>query len=216
MSADRGRVRRDLVLLGGGEHAKVVLDAAMRSGWNVLGFVDPATAPALLDAGVEHLGGDDVVEALDAAGVVAVGDTSDGQARGRIALGPPPRGGWATVIHPSAIVAGDASISEGAVILAGAIVNPRASIGAHAIINSGALIEHDVQVGALSHVGPAVAIGGGATIGARVVVGLGARIRDHVEIGDDAVIGMGAVVVADVEAGTTVMGVPARRVAVPR
>jgi acetyltransferase EpsM len=217
MSADKGHIRRDLVLLGGGEHARVVLDAARLSGeWNVIGFTDPSATTALLGDGLTRLGEDDAVETVDAAGVVAVGGTADGGTRARIANAVQPRGGWATVIHPSAVVAADSTISAGAVLLAGVIVNPGAMIGAHAIINSGAVIEHDVHIGELTHIGPAVAVGGGARIGSRVFVGIGARIRDHIAVGDDAVIGMGAVVVANVDPGTTVIGVPARAVAVRR
>jgi acetyltransferase EpsM len=211
MNADAGSVRRDLVLIGGGEHARVVLDAARSSGrWNVIGFTDPGGDAALAAGGVPHLGGDEALNATGAAAVIAVGGVADVRARARIAGVARPRGGWASVVHASAVVAGNADIGDGAVVLAAAIVNPGARIGTHVIVNSGAVVEHDVVLGELSHVGPAAAIGGGARIGARVLIGLGARIRDHVTVGDGAVIGMGAVVVGDVEGGTTVVGVPAR------
>ena len=43
-------------------------------------------------------------------------------------------------------------------------------------------------------------------------VGTGARVLGKLEIGDGAQIGANAVVLSDVEAGTTVVGVPAKRV----
>ncbi len=52
-------------------------------------------------------------------------------------------------------------------------------------------------------------------LGQRVNVGAGAKILGLVRIGDDAVIGANAVVLDDVPPGTTVVGVPARPLAVP-
>jgi maltose O-acetyltransferase len=49
-------------------------------------------------------------------------------------------------------------------------------------------------------------------IGRNVWIGGGALILPGVTLGDDAVIGAGAVVTRDVAAGTTVAGVPARRI----
>jgi serine O-acetyltransferase len=53
---------------------------------------------------------------------------------------------------------------------------------------------------------------GQASLFFQVHVGPGAVVRDRLRVGDHAVVGMGAVAVKDVEAGTTVLGVPARPV----
>ncbi|WP_206046824.1 serine O-acetyltransferase [Mangrovimicrobium sediminis] len=53
-------------------------------------------------------------------------------------------------------------------------------------------------------------------LGARVNVGAGAKILGQLSIGDDACIGANAVVLSDVEPGQTVVGIPARPVAVSR
>jgi serine acetyltransferase len=52
-------------------------------------------------------------------------------------------------------------------------------------------------------------------IGDRVNVGAGALVLGPITVGDDAVIGAGSVVVHDVEAGTTVVGNPARPLGKP-
>ena len=44
------------------------------------------------------------------------------------------------------------------------------------------------------------------------LVGSGANVMNRVHIGDNSKVGMGAVVIHDVDAGTTVVGVPARKV----
>jgi acetyltransferase EpsM len=212
---------RPLVVVGGGEHARVVIEAARTrpEAWQVLGIVDPG--PALRTRqllGVEHLGDDDdlagQIDRLEDAlrpwcvlGFVG-SDGESARARAVERLGPAAR--WATVVHERAWVSPSAQLGEGSVVLAGAIVNAGAIIGRHAIVNSGAVLEHDVVLGDHVHIGPGAILGGGSRTGSGAVLGLGSLVRDHVEIGSGATVGMGAVVVADVAPGTVVVGSPAR------
>jgi acetyltransferase EpsM len=204
---------RDLILIGGGEHARVVLDAARLSGeWNVLGYVDPLRSPAMERWDIPYLGSDSDIRAVPARGnhVIAIGGIQDRAIRRRLAAQYRDRATWATLIHPRAVVASGVSIGDGVVLLAASVVNPGARIGDHVIVNTGAIVEHDVELGSFVHIGPGVVVGGGARIGSGTIVGLGARIRDHVVIGEDVFVGMGAVVVGPVASGATVVGVPAR------
>jgi sugar O-acyltransferase (sialic acid O-acetyltransferase NeuD family) len=194
---------RRLVILGAGEHARVVADAAAATAgaWDEIALVDAAGEAGLL-AAIEASPIEDrpmlvlgfgTLSGREAA-VTRFGELAD----------------WASIIHPAAWISPSAGIGPGAVVLAGAVLNAGASVGAHAIVNTGAIVEHDVQVGAFAHVAPGAVIGGGARIGERAMVGLRAAIRDHVAIGRDATVGMGAVVIRDVPAGSTVIGVPAQ------
>jgi sugar O-acyltransferase (sialic acid O-acetyltransferase NeuD family) len=218
---------RPLVIVGGGEHARVVIDAARSrpDEWSVAGIVDPGPATRTRELmAVEHLGGDaDLAERIDGADLDRtpwcvlgfVGSAGvDGRAGAVRRLGPAAR--WATIVHDRAWVAPSASLGEGSVVLAGAIVNAGVVTGAHAIVNSRAVLEHDVVLGDHVHVGPGAVLGGGARIGAGAVIALGALVRDHVEVGSGATVGMGAVVVADVPPGVVVAGSPARPLDVAR
>lgn len=218
---------RPLVIVGGGEHARVVADAARsRTGqWRVIGYTDAAGSAAgdgevgdgeVRDDTLEHLGDDRRFAATLSATapgerpalVLGFGGAPAGRTRAVSAYGADAT--WAAVVHETAWVSPSATIGRGAVVLAGAVVNAGARIGDHAIVNSRAVVEHDVTVGLGSHIGPGAVIGGGTTVGRETVVGLGAAIRDHIAIGDRVVVGMGAVVVADVSDDTTVLGIPAR------
>jgi acetyltransferase EpsM len=216
-----GLIGTPLILIGGGDHARVVIDAARsRAGqWSVQGYVAPQ--PSDIDPSVPYLGDDPTLAgrlvdlAPDRTPWLVIGfgggAGATGLARRREIVerfGPAAR--WATVIHATAVVAPTAVVEPGAVVLAGAVVNVGAVVERHAIVNSGAIVEHDVVVGAGSHLAPGAVIGGGTRIGAGTFIGLGARIRDHVEIGAGALIGMGAVVVGDVASGDRVVGNPAR------
>jgi acetyltransferase EpsM len=204
-----------IVLIGGGEHARVLIEAVRSrpEAHEVIGFVDPEPCEETTRRlGVPRLGGEDIlVQHPGAAGVLGFA-SPDARERRREAVRrlSPLVTGWARVVHAAAWVSSTATIGEGAVIMAGAVVQSGAVIGAHGIVNSGAVVEHDVVLGEHVHVGPGATIGGAARVGAMTHIGLGAAVRDHISIGADAIVGMGAVVVRDVPGGTTVMGVPAR------
>jgi acetyltransferase EpsM len=212
---------RPLAIVGGGEHAVVVLEAARsRAGvWDVVGFCDRSRSSWLAsrDMGLADLGDDDALAARVAADpdhapalLLGIGGGTHPGIRETIVRRFGPAATWATVIHASAVVAPSARLGPGTVVAAGAVVQSGVIGGSNVLINTGAIVEHDVVLGDFSHVGPGAAVGGGTRIGARVFIGLGARVRDHIAIGDDVTIGMGAAVVGDVGAGRTVLGVPAR------
>lgn len=212
---------RPLVIIGGGEHARVVADAARTrpDAWQLIGFTaasateDQPNHPA---PDLPNLGNDASLASRIAAQpeadrpwlVLGFGASAANRRRAAKRFGH--LASWASVIHVTAWVSPSAVVEPGAVVLAGAIVNAGARVGAHTIVNSRAVIEHDVLVGELCHVGPGAVIGGGTRIGAGSSIGLGASVRDHVIIGDGVTVGMGAAVLGDVAAGLTVMGVPAR------
>jgi acetyltransferase EpsM len=201
-----------LVLIGGGEHARVVAEAARSrpDRYELRGFVDPAPCEETVRRlGLPRLGDESALrEHSDAFGVIVLGALhlriEIAQRCGYLLAG------FGHVIHASAWVSSTARIEPGAVIMAGAIVQTGAVVGAHAIVNSGAVIEHDVQLGAFVHVAPRAVIGGGAQIADHAFVGLGASVRDHVTVGEGALVAMGAVVVQSVPPRAQVKGNPSR------
>jgi acetyltransferase EpsM len=215
---------RPLILVGGGEHARVVAEAARSTGkWQIVGVADPAGADETVATfGIAHLGDDDDLATRLASAsqgdrpwlIVSIGAILDGSARGRVAARFEQER-WASIVHAAAWVSPTAEVEPGAVVMAGAVVNAGARIGAHAIVNTGAIIEHDVVVGAFARIGPRAIVGGGTVIGVDAMIGLGAAVRDHVSVGAGATVGMGAVVTSAVASGATVVGVPARSGAMP-
>src|SRR5262245_4046124 len=112
---------KDLVVLGGGGHARVVIQAAQSRGeWNVVGYVDPSKRDATR-LGVRYLGEDAAKIAGDPAFsncrfVLGIGSTFEARARREIAKqSRVPAGRWATVVHDRAIVSPSASIGAGTV-----------------------------------------------------------------------------------------------------
>ena len=206
-------MKKDLLVIGGGGHAKVVIDLALRSGaWRIAGVLDDAAdAGDRSVLGCAVLGGTELIgdySRSDTAFVVAIGSNA---VRERLQATATSAGlVAATLIHPSAILAESVEIGEGAVVMAGAVINADARIGKGVIVNTGAVIDHDCQIGDYSHVAPGVTLCGSVSVGPRSLVGVGASVLPGILIGSDCVIGAGASVVSPVTSGTRVVGVPAR------
>jgi acetyltransferase EpsM len=206
---------RNLIFLGGGEHARVVIEAAhsVSESWRILGFLDPSPRDETqARMSTPHLGGDDCLARYpDAAVVLGVGARGLDKGRQRLVA----RTGaalsrWAVVIHRTAYVSPSAQIGAGSVILAGAVINSGARIGCHCIVNTHACIEHDVELGDFVHAAPGSIVGGGARVGAESYLGMGSLVRDHITLGGACLVGMGAVVTQSFAARSVLLGVPAR------
>lgn len=205
------------VILGGGGHAAVLVDALLACGGvRIHGIVDPDPALAGKNVlGVAVLGGDGLLAGLLGEGVrhfvVGVGAVARNDRREalfRLALesGLSPL----TVRHPAAVVSSFAAIGEGAQLLAGSVVNARAGLGRGVLVNSRAVVEHDCLVGDHAHVATGACLCGGVLVGALAHIGAGATVLQNRRVGTGAVVGAGAVVVRDVPPGAVVAGVPAR------
>lgn len=178
----------------------------------VLGFVDPdPMRPPLL--GARHLGDDGAVFGHRPGSVRLVnGVGSISCTRNRRTVYDrfvQEQYGFATVIHPSAVVAPEVQIEDGVQVFAGAVVQTGCRLGANAVLNTGARVDHDCVIGAHAHVSPGVTICGAVCVGDGAHIGAGATVIQGIRIGAGSLVGAGALVIRDVPPGATVIGVPA-------
>ena len=117
---------------------------------------------------------------------------------------------WATLAHPSAVVAKSAQIGPGALICAGCVVQPGAVVAAHCVLNTKSSLDHDSTLADFVHLGPGCTVCGHVKVGEGAFVGAGSVVKDRVHVEAWCVVGCGAAVVEDVGAGSVVAGVPAR------
>lgn len=117
-------------------------------------------------------------------------------------------------IHPTSVVSSGATIEEGVVISPHCVISPNVYIHKFSYVNFSCGIGHDAIVGSCVQINPGSQIGGGAHIGDGCLLGSGSTILQGVPIGANATVASGAVVFSRVSESTTVMGNPARRMAV--
>ena len=105
------------------------------------------------------------------------------------------------ISHASAVIASDASLGDGAQVMAGAIIQPAVRLGRNVLVNSRAVVEHDCQIGDHAHIAPGAVLCGGVRVGEGAHVGAAAVVLGGVSVGPGAVIAAGAIVARNVEAG---------------
>jgi sugar O-acyltransferase (sialic acid O-acetyltransferase NeuD family) len=195
--------RDKTILIGGGQHAQVVLDCLLACGADVVAIFDPARSGALF--GVPHRGEYDSTFDISAHAIVAIGDNGTRKrASERVVHG------FANAIHHSVLLSPTASVGVGNMILHGAIVQALAKVGNHTIVNTGAQIDHDCTIGDFVHLAPGVVLCGSVAIGEGTLVGAGATITPGIKIGKWALVGAGAVIIEDVPDHAVVVGNPGR------
>jgi len=119
-------------------------------------------------------------------------------------------GNFVTLIHPTAVVARSARVSDGTILCPLSLVSADAVLGRLCAVNALSSIGHDVQVGAFSTLSAHVDLTGAVSVGEGVMIGTGAKLLPRVKIGNGAKIGAGAVVYRSVLAGRTVFAAPAK------
>ncbi len=206
----------DCVVLGGGGHARVIIDALRAShAGHPKAVVDSAGDRWGQEIdGVPIVGGDDQLAALRTSGithfVMGICGAGNNTPRQRVfAAGIAAGFAPLTVVHPRAYVASTVELGDGVQILAHATVNAGAVLGRNVIVNTGAIVEHDCMLADDAHVASGACLAGGVQVGRGAHIGARSVVRQSIQIGAGAVVGAGAAVVADVPPGVTVAGVPA-------
>ncbi|MFZ3122398.1 MAG: acetyltransferase [Thermodesulfovibrionales bacterium] len=205
-----------IVLLGGGGHAKVLIDLINACGrYEIAGIVDAQLAAGVSVSGATVLGDDRILSELYEKGLInaciAVGSVGDNSKR-KALYEKVKNAGFLipALIHPSAVISGKSQIREGTQIMAGAIVQTDSIIGENTIVNTGAIVEHDCTVGKHVHICPGAVISGGCTIREASFIGAGATVLQGIKIGSNSIVSAGAVVINDVPDNAKVIGVPAK------
>jgi len=191
-----------LIVVGGGGHGRVVLEALRSTACEVRGVIDrdPAVA-TMLPKGVPWLGDDAALAAFPPTQyslVNGIGGIGDGKRRALFEKLREQGYVFAPIRHVSAVIAHGVEPGEGSQVMAGAVLQPGVRLGANAIVNTRASVDHDCIVGDHCHVAPGAVLCGGVVIGDDTHIGAGAVVIQGVRIGRGTMIGAGAVIRNDV------------------
>lgn len=192
-----------IILVGGGQHARVVLDCLLSQQADVAGLFDTRYTGDLF--GVPQRGEYDPAFEPGALAIVAVGDNAI-----RKTIAHKTKHGFTNAIHTSAILSRHLSMGTGNMILHGAIIQTQVSVGNHVIINTGSQVDHDCILEDFVHLAPGVVLCGSVTVGEGALVGAGTTVIPGKKIGAWATIGAGSVVIQDIPDHAVAVGNPAR------
>lgn len=196
---------KKLIIIGASGHGKVVADIAKKNEFDEIVFLDD-------DESSHECGGYPIVgrspdaEKAEANVIVAIGNT---EIRKRIQESIE-ESRMVTLIHPDAVVADDATIGSGTVVMAGAVINPGVKIGRGCIINTSSSVDHDCILGNYVHIAVGSHLCGTVSVGNETWIGAGATISNNVNICDNCTIGAGTVVIKDIEKPGVYVGIPAK------
>ena len=208
------RIHKPVIVIGGGDHAKVLLDILLGQDIPVAGIVDTGLPAGSEVYGVPVIGGDEAVlhHAPDEVKLVnGIGSTGSTALRTKVYDRFKMQGySFAMVIHPSAIISGRARLCEGVQVLAGAVINTDAVIGADSIVNTNASVDHGCTIGENVHIAPGCTLSGCVAVGSGTHIGTGSSVIQGITIGSNVLIGAGSVVLDDIEDNAKVYGVPAK------
>jgi len=203
-------------VLGAGGHAKVITEALILSGREIIGLVSPDHEVGSCILGFSVLGDDtkifeypiDEVELVN-----GVGSLPYNTLRWNLSTDMRGRGyRFATIIHPSAIVSPDVKIDSGAQIMAGVVIQTGCMIGRDVIINTGALIDHDSVIEESCHLAPGTVCSGGVFIEKNTHIGTGSTIIQNVNIGQNSVVAAGSIVYKNLPSNTHLVQMRKERV----
>jgi sugar O-acyltransferase (sialic acid O-acetyltransferase NeuD family) len=201
----------DLLVIGAGGHAKVVLEAILAQGVvdniNLTDQDEQTVGKKLLEKFVVEplMHWEKSPEIVH----VAIGNNVSRKRVAQLAFQHGKQ--FMSIIHPDANISSFASIGKGSFVAAKSVIAADCTIEFSCIINHGAVVDHDCVIGAFSHIAPNATVCGGVTIGCGSLVGAGSVILPGIKVGENAVIGAGATVIKDVPKRLVVGGVPANR-----
>jgi len=209
-------VRKRIIILGGGGHAKVLIDSISSSdSYEIEGVLDKQLKKGEKVSDVPVLGGDKFLDTCKDAKnnfslAIGIGSVRAFDKR-RIIYERYKKQGFdfPIIIHSKAHIAKSVKCRVGTQIMAGSIISSDVEIGENVVIYSGVIIEHDCKIASHCYISPGALLAGRIQIGENSFIGMGARILQGVKIGNFVTVGAGAVVTKNIEDKNTVVGMPA-------
>ncbi len=195
----------DVILWGGGGHAKVVLESLFSENRKVAAIFDDHKQGELFE--IPFIGQYNSGKLKEAGLIISLGDNAT-----RKKLAESAKHSFTLTRHANCILSPRSSYGAGSMILQGAVVQANTQIGNHVILNTVCSVDHDCRIGDFVHIGPRAVLCGKVHIGEGTLIGAGSTIAPGVKIGKWSIIGAGSVVIKDLPDYCVAVGNPARTI----
>lgn len=140
----------------------------------------------------------------------AIGKNSDRKKTVEIILA---KGGkFINLIHPTAIISPSVKLGIGVGVKAFCVLAADVTIEDFTFLQSSVIMGHDVHIGRYCQINSFAFFAGYARVHDSSTINAGAKLIQNTIVEEEAVVGAGSVVLKKVKKGTTVFGVPAKRI----
>ncbi len=120
-------------------------------------------------------------------------------------------GEFINLIHPTAVISPSVQLGVGIAVKAFCVISSDVKIDDFTFLQSSVIMGHDVEIGRFCQINSFAFFAGHANVSNLVSINAGAKIIQNVKIEEESVVGMGSVVINRVKKGTTVFGIPAKK-----
>jgi sugar O-acyltransferase (sialic acid O-acetyltransferase NeuD family) len=186
---------KDIVMIGGGGHAKVVLTILKKLKYNIIGYTDLVNCGTVLNT--PYIGKDEELFNLDRKPKLAlgIGQLYKGKSR-ELLINKFLENDFIfeTIISPDSTINIAVTIGQGTVVMDGAIIQTGTRIGDYSIINTNSSIDHDCKIGSYVHIAPGVTLCGEVSISDNCMVGTGSTIINNITISKEKFIKAGSLI----------------------
>lgn len=198
---------KEVIIIGGSGHGKVVANIIRKSGDRIIGFLDDNKSKKKV---LQY----PVIDTVENAEkykqfffIVAIGNNKLREfiVKNHAELT------YYSAIDPDAVIDPSVEIGRGTVVMANAVVNADTKIGEHCIINTSSVVEHDCVINDFVHISPNATLCGTVKIGKLSHIGASATIINNLIVRDNVTVGAGGTVVSDIIQNGLYIGCPAKK-----
>ena len=205
-----------IILIGGGGHAKVVIDAFCSiHTFKIVGIIDEKLPLGSIVEGVSVIGKDKDLQKFFGQGIryafITVGSVGPSERRRQLVHSLEEVGFiFPSLVHKTAYLAPSVKLGKGVFVAPATIIQAGTTVGDYAIVNTHVSIDHDCKIGDFVHIAPGCVLCGGVVVDNDSHLGTGTCVIENVKIGARSLIGAGSVVVKNIPSQSKAYGNPCR------
>ncbi|EEE39319.1 acetyltransferase [Prochlorococcus marinus] len=203
-------MKKNLLILGYGDHSKVITEIAKQIGYESFKYIDTNLEDNLILK--NKFVNNSLPNGFSGDFFIAIGDNYSREKIYKLFKKTNPLSNLVSLIHPKAYISASAQIDDGVCILPMSVVNSNCEICKGALINVNCVIDHNSVIGSFASMSPNSCVGGNVKVGNRTALLISSTVSSGINIGHDAVIGGNSFVQNNIAPLSICIGTPAKRI----